>query len=578
MARALIQLFIMVSLCATARVGGAAVSVTAQLERSNVMAGETAILNVIVEGGRPESAETFPPIQGISVSYRGNSQNITSVNGITTVKHILNYIVSSTQPGQYTIPAISVTVNGTKYRTAPVVLTVTRADPSVQNQFAFLRLNVLRQEVYVGEVFPVELQLYVVAADDLQPPELKGDGFVVHEQVQQGRSQAQVGNYMYTVLTFKLSVSAAKAGKLTLGPAEMNLVLQIRQRADPNDLFGFFNRVQRRPATLASQSVEMNVLPLPTPTPPEFTGAIGKFDWQVTASPTNVTAGDPITLRISIRGRGNLDNLKLPPMNWPGFRAYQPASTSSKDKLGIEGVKTFEQVVIPQDPNISAIPPFSLVYFDSETRAYRELSQSAIPIQVTRGQTPVSQTALAVQTDASEDEPAVREDIVHIKSDPGPIVAVAPPLIQQPWFLLLQMIPVVGIIGVSVWRKRQDTLAKNPKLRRKLQVQRTVEAGLVELKQLAATHQAEAFYAQLFRLLQEQLGERLGLPASAITEAALDERLPRRGASPDLIGRLHALFQICNQARYAPVRTDAELLSLASDLEKALHDLQQLPD
>ena len=578
MARALIQLFIVISLCATARVAEAAISVTAQLERSNVMAGETAILNVIVEGGRPESAETFPPIQGISVQYRGNSQNISSVNGVTTVKQILNYIVTATQPGQYTIPGISVTVNGAKHRTAPVMLTVTKADPSVQNQFAFLRLNVPRQEVYIGEIFPVELQLYVVAADDLQPPELKGDGFVVHEQVQQGRSQAQVGNYMYTVLTFKMSVSAAKAGKLTLGPAEMKLVLQIRQRADPNDLFGFFNRVQRRPATLTSQPIEMNVLPLPTPTPAEFTGAIGKFDWQVTASPTNVTAGDPITLRIAITGRGNLDNLKMPPMNWPGFRAYQPTSTASKDQLGIEGVKTFEQVVVPQEANISAIPAFSLAYFNPEAKEYRELTQAAIPIQVARGRTPVSQTALAAQTDGSEEEPAVREDIVHIKSDPGPIVAVAPPVVQQPWFLLLQAIPLIGIIGVTVWRKRQDNLANNPKLRRKLEVQRTVESGLVELKQLAAAKQAEEFYAQLFRLLQEQLGERLDLPASAITEAALEERLPRRGASPELIDRLHALFQICNQARYAPVRTDAELLSLASDLEKALRDLQQLPD
>jgi tetratricopeptide (TPR) repeat protein len=64
----------------------------------------------------------------------------------------------------------------------------------------------------------------------------------------------------------------------------------------------------------------------------------------------------------------------------------------------------------------------------------------------------------------------------------------------------------------------------------------------------------------MFRLLQEQLGERLDLPASAITEAVLSERLPRRGATPDLIQRLQNLFQICNQARYAPTPTIAGLM------------------
>ncbi|MGZ8898996.1 MAG: hypothetical protein ACXW3Z_02790, partial [Limisphaerales bacterium] len=91
-------------------------------------------------------------------------------------------------------------------------------------------------------------------------------------------------------------------------------------------------------------------------------------------------------------------------------------------------------------------------------------------------------------------------------------------------------------------------------------------------------NETEQFYALLFRLMQEQIGERLDLPASAITEAALDERLPRRGASLDLVHELHHLFQLSNQARYAPVTTNAELLSISSKLEKALRELQHLPD
>jgi hypothetical protein len=557
----------------------AAVSVKAQFERANIMTGETVMLNVVVEGGRPEQAETFPAIPGLTVQYQGNSQNITSINGATSVKHILNYAVSASKPGQYTLPSINITVDGAAHQTQPVTLTVTKADPSALNRYAFLRLNVPRQEVYVGEVFPVELQLYVVDAESPQQPQLSSDGFVIHKRLEPAQSQAQVGNVLYTVVTFKMSVSAAKAGKLPLGPAEMALTLKIRARPDPNDLFGVFGRFQRRPVTLTSSPVEMNVLPLPMPVPPEFSGGIGVFDWSVTSAPTTVAVGDPITLKIEIRGRGNLDNLKLPASNWPGFKSYEPnISASAGDPLGIEGSKSFEQVIVPQEAAIKEIPALALAYFDPAAKEYKKLSHPATALKVTPGLNPnLVSSAAPTRTESDEELPAAN-DIVHIKSSPGPILALAPSLIQQPWFIFLQLIPLAGIVGVTIWRKRQDQLANNPKLRRKLQVERAIQTGLAELRTLATSQQPDAFYALMFRLLQEQLGERLDLPGSAITEAVLNDRLPRRGATADLIQRLQNLFHICNQARYAPMRSDAQLLSLSSDLEKALHDLQQLPD
>jgi hypothetical protein len=74
--------------------------------------------------------------------------------------------------------------------------------------------------------------------------------------------------------------------------------------------------------------------------------------------------------------------------------------------------------------------------------------------------------------------------------------------------------------------------------------------------------------------MQEQLGERLDCPATAITEAVVDD--PRLGASPELQTALRELFQLCNQARYAPVRGVSELNSVAVRLEKAINELQAL--
>ncbi|HKS35656.1 MAG TPA: hypothetical protein VJW76_00600, partial [Verrucomicrobiae bacterium] len=72
------------------------------------------------------------------------------------------------------------------------------------------------------------------------------------------------------------------------------------------------------------------------------------------------------------------------------------------------------------------------------------------------------------------------------------------------------------------------------------------------------------------------LGERLDMPASAITEAVLEEHLRPRGLAEETLKSLHELFQVCNQARYAPQRSSEELASLVPRVERALASLRRL--
>jgi len=104
-----------------------------------------------------------------------------------------------------------------------------------------------------------------------------------------------------------------------------------------------------------------------------------------------------------------------------------------------------------------------------------------------------------------------------------------------------------------------------------------VERLLSKLQELAQQNRTEEFFAIAFRLLQEQLGERVDLPPSAITEAVLEEKLPATGVPMEFIAKFQALFELCNQARYAPERSAQELLSLIPQFDGAVRQLQQLP-
>ena len=103
-----------------------------------------------------------------------------------------------------------------------------------------------------------------------------------------------------------------------------------------------------------------------------------------------------------------------------------------------------------------------------------------------------------------------------------------------------------------------------------------ITPGTSFVRRHASAKDSDAFFATVFRLLQEQLGERLDLPASAITEAVIDEHLRGRKIREQTLVSLHSLFQICNQARYAPVRSSHELASLVERVETTLTELQKI--
>jgi len=352
-----------------------------------------------------------------------------------------------------------------------------------------------------------------------------------------------------------------------------------RQQRDPLDVFGFFGGGgERKQLTMATETESVRVLPLPRQdAPADFTGAVGNFTMNVTAGPTTVTAGDPITVKIQISGRGSLDSINLPEQTaWHDFKAYPPtAKVEASDPLGQEGSKTFEQLVTPQNAEVKALPPVSFSFFDPEKKAYQTLTQPAIPLVVRPAAAAAAPTVLATRRSAAESAPAA-PDIVPNKQRLGTVAQIGPPLLQRPWFVAAQGVPVLALVSVIAWRRRVESLANNPRLRRHRQVERLVRQGLEQLRQHAAANQSDEFFAGLFRLLQEQLGERLDLPASAITEAVIDERLRPGGVSESVLAPLQELFQTCNLVRYAPVRSSQELAAMVPRLENVLNDLRAL--
>jgi hypothetical protein len=571
-----------------------AASFTASLDRDSIALGESATLTLKFEGDLPQSEPSLPEIPGLNIGSALRNSIDLNINGVPSSILTLTYSLAPQHTGDFTIPALTADVNGQRLATAPLKLNVTQpqvpmaADIKSGSQIAFMKLTLPKTNIYTGEVMAADLRIYYRQDARLaQPPRLTDlpvAGFTVGKIASSDQSQVQIGNAIYNVIPAKIALTAIKSGPLSIGPIAVGLLLDVPSENQPRDPFfaqfgvhsPFFSGEQKQVA-LATERVNVESLPLPVENvPADFNGAVGNYSMTTTAGPTNLATGDPITVRVQISGRGALDAITLPNQAaWNDFKIFPPTSkVETTDQLGLEGDKTFEEIVTPQNTDIRALPPFSFSLFNPDDGKYHTLTQSAVPLAVHSGGATVMPAIAVNKNSAGENQ--TPQDILPIKENFGTLETKSVPLIVQPKFLAMQSLPVLAFLAAFIWRKRTDSLANNPRLRRQRAVAQLVRDGISDLKNFAVENKPEEFFATLFRLLQEQLGERLDCPASAITENVIDEHPVLRGAPKTTPDDLRELFQLCNQARYAPVRGSSELNSVAAQFEKTASELQNL--
>jgi hypothetical protein len=561
---------------------------TASLDRDTIALGESATLSLTFEDGSPRNVPMPPNVAGLQIAYVGPSSQFSFVNGETKSTVTYNFTLTPRQAGDFTIPTLAADVGGQRLSSSPLrfkVLPPNSPPPAAVNsgsEVAFMKLTLTEKEVYPGEVLAARLDIYL--RDDVQNfggfqfTGTPADGFTVGKMAQGSRQRVQIGNRVYTDVPLEIALTANKSGPISLGPFTASAVIELPSSNRGGDPFfqRFFNTGEQKQVLLATDTLNAQSLPLPAEgAPPNFNGAVGDYTMTVTAGPTNVAVGDPITVRIQISGHGALDALTLPDQPaWRDFKAYPPTSkVATSDQLGLQGTKTFEQIVTPQNTDVHELPAFAFSFFDPGAKTYRTLAQPPVQLAVHSGGTTPAPMIAATKSAGSQAPP---QDILPIKEQFGTLVPAGPPLLTRPAFLAVQGVPVLAWLAAFVWRKRTDSLANNPRLRRQRRVAGLVQSGLNDLRRLAAENNSAEFFATLFRLLQEQLGERLDCPSSSITEAVIDERLVLLATPEPTLAGLRELFQLCNQARYAPMRTSGELAAVIPQFEKAVRELQKV--
>jgi len=481
-------------------------SVTAVLSNSQPAVGQMVQLEIKVNGANSANVPETISIDGLEIHQTGTSRQFEMHNFDVSSSVTYNYTILPLKAGHFKIPAQTVRVGNDSLHTPELVLNVAQGSSSsgssagsaqsgqstAASKLAFAELVVAKKDAYVGEMVPAEIRLGFDprAHGRLQDePELSSQGFTTQKLQQPRENLETIGGRTYQVYTFKTAIAAARPGKFEIGPVTAKAVVVLPRRPStsprtrprsPFDLFNlddpfsdpffsdpFGSMGERTELPIRSETATLNVKPLPTNAPPNFSGAIGNFTMAVDAKPKTVQVGDPITVTSTINGRGNFDRMNGPALeDERGWHKYPPSSKFKQDDdVGISGEKTFEMVLAPNEKK-PAVPPLVFAYFDPIKENYVTLRSDAVPIQVEGGAAPAPSVAAAPATGAKSATPptsaaaavaptAKPQDILYQLTERPRATESFAPIYTLRFFWVAQVIPLLALIGFVVWKIRR---------------------------------------------------------------------------------------------------------------------------
>lgn len=524
-----------------------------------------------------------PSMKGFDVLMgpsRSEQSSVQSINGKTTStsRITFTYILMANAEGEYTIPGASITADGNQMISNSVNIKVLPRDnaassqgggnvsangrgKAIANNDLFITATVNKTNVYEQEAFLLTYKIYTAVDlrmfENVKLPDFKG----FHSQEVELPNNRRWGlehykgrNYQTTIYC-QFVLFPQQSGKLTIEPARFDAsIAQMLEVDDPFEAFfnGGNNYVEIK-KTLMTPRLEINVKPLPTGKPADFSGGVGEFELSSSVSTTQVKTNDAVTLKIVISGTGNLKLLSDPTIEFPAdFEVYDP-KVDNKSRLtneGLSGSKVIEYLVIPRTAGIYKIPSVKFSYFDIKSRSYKTLSTEEYTINVDKGEGNAQQVISNFTN--KEDLKVLNEDIRFIKQGDVELTKKGEFFYGTTSYWMFYIIPAfIFIVFFVIYRKR---IAANSNIAH----MRTKKANKVAVKRLKlagkllSENKKNEFYDEVLKALWGYISDKLNIPLSRLSKDNVEEELQNYGVKEELIQEFIAALNNCEFARFAP--------------------------
>lgn len=393
----------------------------------------------------------------------------------------------------------------------------------------FVEASVDNDRPYIGQQMAYVFGIY--RRSDYSPP----DGETRYEppsfpgfwnsEVSESREYSEtIGSQEYSVVELRTHLFPTVAGRGEIGAAKLS---------GPAGL-------------LESDSVFVDVRPLPTGAPPGFTGAVGRFEVAVEVNATSIGAGERAQVRMSISGEGNIE--ALPEPGWPEFQNWRLIAAQSNADSWVSdgklaGVRVYELALAPQEAGQLPIPAIEYPYFDPELDSYVQAATSPVVISVMGGADPAAaQRESGVE--AGDQEGAGLRPLMEPPSDLGQRGI---GLTESPVYWAAWVLPALLVAGALAWRRRQAALEVGMAESRRRNALANAQNAL---SQAAASGIAPAMVAA--DAILSYLSDRMGESLTGLTREEIERRVRDAGVPDDVAIRVGRAIAEGEAVRFAP--------------------------
>lgn len=415
------------------------------------------------------------------------------------------------------------------------------ADPVQNRKSPFIRATVTGTgRPYVGEEQLLTYTLYFIGdapqVSDESNPSLDG---LWHSEIDPGRfvksRPVTLDNAVYrSAVIRQYKFAPLRAGRFGVGGYRLKCLFT-----------GNAGSSVTRTMLISAPSVVIDAKALPEPIPEGFSGAVGTFSsFEQSAEHTTRRTGEPVTLALTVRGKGNLQTLRIPEPAVPSaVHKRAPVTVLSLDSSSAfsAGSLTSRVTVYPQQPGKTVIPPLRFVYFDPEKKQYRTLSSRPLAIEAGQGEKSGTMDSLNFpRPDAAGPENAGQ---AQLKTAGKAVAAV-----------------LAAVLIVALVMKR---FGKHP--------ERTDKKSAAIADESPSP---ENLKAQMYSLIEEKTGIR---KPESLTRAQLSTALAAKNIPPTTSRQIERVLETIDRMLYSPAgATENEMILLGSEGKRLLQILRQL--
>lgn len=537
----------------------------------------------------PRLSSVFDILSGPNKSSSGST---TIINGhvSSSFQTSFSFVLIAKREGSIVIPAATIIVEGKKYTSRPVRITVypsghgavtsssshtsarryssalaIRSSASGKSLSArmsgcnlFVRAIPSKVHLYEQDCLLLTYKLYSLVDVVSFLPMLPNYRGFLKQDVDQGkhpqlRIESYKGKNYMTAVLYQVLLYPQQMGKIKIDKADFEIVVRSKDNLD--DIFdSYFPASKDIKKRLTAPAVDIKVEKLPVPKPVDFSGAVGNFNFSSSISSQNVYVNDPITIRYIISGNGNLKLVNTPNVTYPSsFETYDPKVNNKVNNTasGVQGSKVIEYLVIPRSVGDFEIPEYKFSYFNPHTSRYCIISSPSYKVHVKKGAGNATANQ-AMISGFSKSQQDMNKNIRYIDTDVPDIQSSNNYFFGTfAYWLCFILSFIIAVVLFVIFRKQIRENA-DVKFSRHKHANKTATKRLKEAKLLLDAGDKEHFYDETLRALWGYLSDKLSIPVAALSKDNVEEELAKRGVELSNINEFMDIISTCEFARYAP--------------------------